>query len=222
MTIAKMRSVPLRKVWKGETDFTKWLQDNIDILNELLGLTLTGAEREQPAGAFSVDLIADDNSRIPVIIENQLEKSNHDHLGKLLAYTSMHNAKAAIWIVSDPRPEHVSAIGWLNRSKLASFYLLKVEAKQIGNSPPAPLLTPIVGPSEEARRAGEIDEHIAERYQKRQDFWTQLLKRARQTTKLHSTISPSDVGWISTGAGISGVTLGYVVLKHQCAPETQG
>jgi hypothetical protein len=219
MTIAKMQSVPLRNVWKHETDFTKWLQDNVDVLNEALDLSLTGAEREQAAGTFSVDLIADDNSRIPVIIENQLEKSNHDHLGKLLVYTSLHNAKAAIWIVSDPRPEHVSAVNWLNRSRLASFYLLKVEAKQIGNSAPAPLLTLIVGPSEEARQAGEIDEHIAERYQKRQNFWTQLLERAKKTTRLFTTISANDQGWISTGAGMSGLQFTFVILKHECGVE---
>jgi hypothetical protein len=69
--------VALREVWKHEAqDFTQWLQNNIDILNESLDLNLTGAERERPAGDFSVDLVAEDEDGGTVVIENQLEKSN--------------------------------------------------------------------------------------------------------------------------------------------------
>ena len=93
---------------------------------------------------------------------NQLERSNHDHLGKLITYLTAIGAKVAIWIVADPRPEHVSAISWLNESSSASFYLLKVEAIKIGDSEPAPLLTLIVGPSEEARELGETKKGISE------------------------------------------------------------
>jgi RecB family endonuclease NucS len=83
--IGKLERVPLRDVWKHEAlDFTQWLQDNIDILNDMLDLTLSTPEREQSAGGLSVDLVAEDESGHPVIIENQLEKSNHDHLGKVI------------------------------------------------------------------------------------------------------------------------------------------
>ena len=144
--IGKIQRLPLREVWKHEArDFTKWLQDNIDILNEVLDLSLSSAESERTAGDFSVDLVAEDESGNPVIIENQLEKSNHDHLGKLITYLVAIGAKTAIWIVANPRPEHVSAITWLNETSAADFYLLKVEAIQIGESQPAPLLTLIVG-----------------------------------------------------------------------------
>jgi hypothetical protein len=73
-------------------------------------------------------------------------------------------AKTAVWIVSEPRPEHVSAVAWLNESTAASFYLLKLEAIRIGESPPAPLLTLIVGPSEEAREAGRAKQELAGRH----------------------------------------------------------
>src|SRR3972149_9249977 len=106
--IGKLQRVPLRDVWKHEAaDFTKWLQDNIDVLNELIDLDLTNPESEQSAGAFSVDLVAEDESGNPVIIENQLEKSNHDHLGKILTYLVAMAGETAIWIVADPRPENV-------------------------------------------------------------------------------------------------------------------
>ena len=153
--IGRIQRVALRKVWKHEAlDFTKWLEENVDVLNEATGLQLSGVEREQAVGAFSVDLIAEDEDGRPVVIENQLEKSNHDHLGKLLTYLVGIEARKAIWIVADPRPEHVGVVTWLNESSSADFHLLKLEAIRIGDSEPAALLTQIVGPSEEARKAG--------------------------------------------------------------------
>src|SRR5262245_18037584 len=163
--IGKIKRVPLREVWRHEAlDFTKWLQDNMDVLNDVVGLSLSNAERERSAGDFNVDLVAEDAAGNPVIIENQLERSNHDHLGKLLTYLVAIGAKAAIWIVADPRPEHVNAITWLNESSAAAFYLLKIEGIKIGESAPAPLLTLIVGPTEESRELGETKKDLAERY----------------------------------------------------------
>ncbi len=213
--IGKLERVPLREVWKHEAhDFTVWLQDNIDVLNDVIDLSLASAEREQSAGKFSVDLVAEDDAGNPVVIENQLEKSNHEHLGKLITYLTAIGAKVGIWIVSDPRPEHVGAISWLNESSGADFYLLKVEAIQIGDSPSAPLLTLIVGPSEESREVGATKKELAERYTIRRRFWTQLLEEAKTKSKLHANISPSQHGWLGTSAGTSGLLLAYVIQKH--------
>src|SRR4051812_22540760 len=98
--IGRLKRVPLREVWKHEAyDFTQWLQENIDVLNEALQLNLANVERESTAGSFSVDLVAEDEGGHKVIIENQLEKSNHDHLGKVITYFTALEASAAIWIV---------------------------------------------------------------------------------------------------------------------------
>ena len=153
------------------------------------------------------------------LIENQLEKSNHDHLGKLITYLTSLEAKTAIWIVADPRPEHVRAISWLNESSSASFYLIKVEAIRIGDSPPAPLLTLIVGPSEETRKIGEKKKTMAESYIIRKNFWTQLLEQSKDITKLHSNISPSKENWITTSAGKSGLALNYTTNQNQSVVE---
>lgn len=218
--VGKLRRVPLREVWRHEAlDFTRWLEENIDVLNEVVGLELTGAEREKAAGDFSVDLIAEDSSGRPVVIENQLERSNHDHLGKLITYLSVLESRVAIWIVADPRPEHVTAIGWLNESRDAAFYLIKAEAVVIANSEPAPLLTLIVGPSEEAREVGDTKRELAERHVIRKRFWTQLLDTARSTTRLHSGVSPGVDNWIGTGAGTSGLAYNYVVTQHAARVE---
>lgn len=213
--IGRLQRVDLRKVWPHEAqDFTPWLEENIDELNSVIDLSLSVVEREQAAGDFSVDLVAEDRSGNSVIIENQLERSNHDHLGKLITYLTVKEAKAAIWIVSDPRPEHISAISWLNESSPSSFYLLKLEAVQIENSPPAPLLTLIVGPSEEIREAGKEKKERAERYSLRHQFWTALLERAKDRTPLHANTSPNQMREIRATAGKRGLTFGYVIQRH--------
>jgi len=218
--IGKIERVPLRDVWKHEAyDFTKWLEENIDVLNDALNLSLSGVEREQKAGRFSVDLIAVDEAGNMVVIENQLEKSNHDHLGKLITYLVAMDAKVAVWIVSEPRPEHINAITWLNESSSASFYLFKVEAIKIGDSPPAPLLTLIVGPSEEAREVGMVKKDMLEREKSRYEFWSDLLKLSNQRTKLHSGLSPTKYHWLGTGSGIGGIGFNYSLRKHDAQVE---
>jgi len=218
--VAKIERVPLRDVWAHEAqDLTRWLEENPDVLNDILGLTLTSVERERAAGAFSVDLVAEDDRGRTVVIENQLERSNHDHLGKLITYTAMMDAQVAIWIVAEPRPEHVRAISWLNESAPSDFFLLKIEGIQIAGSPPAPLLTLIVEPSEETRDVGETKRDLAERHFIRKDFWTSLLEGARSRTRLHGGISPGHDTWMGTGAGRSGLNYNYVMTQHRSGVE---
>lgn len=218
--VGKIEKVALRDIWKHEAqDFTTWLQNNIDVLNSVLDFHLSNPEKEQTTGNFSVDLVAEDENGSLVVIENQLEKSNHDHLGKVITYLAAVGASKAIWIVSEPRQEHIKAISWLNESTAAEFYLLKIEGIKIGSSMPAPLLTLIVGPSEEVREAGETKKEYAERHHLRKDFWAFLLDRAKLKTKLHGNISPGMYSWIGTGAGISGVSFNYVVGQHDSKVE---
>lgn len=216
--IERLTRVPLREVWPHEAyDFTTWLQANIGILDEALGLTLENPEREQAAGAFSIDLVAEDESGAKIIIENQLGKSDHDHLGKVLTYLAAMNARAAVWIVAEPRPEHVAAVAWLNDSSSADFYLVKVEAVRIGNSDPAPLLTRIVGPSEETATVSKANREFAQRYDTRMKFWSQLV--ARPDAKHHSHITPGIYSWIGVSIGVRGIGLNLSVRKHDCQAE---
>ena len=218
--IGKIQRVKLREVWKHEAlDFTTWLESNIDVLNEALGLTIVSVDREKNAGAFSVDLVAEDEAGNVIIIENQLERSDNDHLGKLITYLTSLEAKAAIWVVSEPRPEHVRAVAWLNESRAASFYLVKLEAIQIGNSPPAPLLTLITGPSAEAVEAGEAKKEFAARHDARKRFWTMLLERSKPRTKLLSGITPGIYSWIGSSSGVQGLNLNYAVRRHDAQVE---
>jgi hypothetical protein len=216
--IGRLARVPLREVWAHEAyDFTQWLQENIDVLNDALNITLVNVDREQAAGSFSIDLVAEDEAGNKVIIENQLEKSNHDHLGKLITYLTAMNARTAIWIVSDPRPEHVAAMSWLNDGSPAAFYLVKVDAVKIADSAPAPLMTFIVGPSEDKPDIAKTNKQFAERYDIRQRWWATLIQRP--DAKLHAHITPGVYSWIGTSSGVRGLGLNYAVTQDSCSAE---
>jgi len=221
-TISRFTPVPLRELWPHEAnDFTTWLAENLDYLEEAIGLGLSLIEREAPTGDFYVDLLAEDEEGNLVIIENQLERTNHDHLGKLLTYMANHEAKTAIWISSQPRPEHEKAVHWLNETLPAdtAFYLLQVEAYRIEESPPAAKFSVVAGPSAESRQVGRKRKELAERHILRLAFWESLLEKIKGRTHLHANISPSKESWISTGAGKSGVTFNYVILMSNARVE---
>lgn len=183
----------------------------------MLPFTLTSAEREQAAGSFAADLVCQDCSGNTVIVENQLEKSDHDHLGKVITYLASFGARPAIWLVSDARPEHASAISWLNQTSLADFYLIKIEAVRIGDSHAAPLFTVVVVPSEESREIGRAKRELSEGEVLRRRFWEQLLELSSKRTELFSRVRPSTRAWVETGAGVSGVTFAYVAYRNQGA-----
>ena len=218
--IAKLERVQLREAFPREVrDLSKWVQANLDELNAATGLSLSSAETEQPAGDFSVDLIAEDENGDKIVIENQYGSSDHGHLGKVLTYLTAHEAKAAIWIVERPRVEHVNAVAWLNQSSSAEFYLLKIEAVKIGNSDVAPLFTMIVGPSAEAKRIAGEKEKFQARHSERLEFWRGLLEVANSKSDLHAGRSPTKDGSIGGPSGIPGIRYVYVIHEHAARIE---
>ena len=220
--VGKLERANLREVWANEAaNFTTWLERHLDILAEHIGIDLSALEREKSVGSFSADIYAEGPNGDTVVIENQLEKTDHDHLGKLVTYLSNLEAKTAIWITSNPRSEHATAINWLNEITPldVSFFMIKVEAYKIGNSEPAPLFTTICGPSPEAKMVGKQKQELAGRYLKRLDFWTKLLEKAKSKTNLHSNISPSKDNWIMAGAGKSGVGWLYSIVMGEAFVE---
>jgi len=221
-TIGRLEPVPLRQVWSREArDFTTWLAANLDLLGEKLGLSLSLVQTEMSAGMFSADILADAGDDRYVVIENQLEGTDHDHLGKLITYMSNLDASIAVWVTSAPRPEHEQAIHWLNEwlPNNMAFYLVKLETYQIGESVPAPLFSVVAGPSSAARQAGEAKKELAERHILRKEFWTQLLARARERTSLHANVSPGTENWVSASAGRSGLSYNYLILMHDARIE---
>jgi hypothetical protein len=209
--------VPLNEVWKHEAiDFTQWLQDNLDVINSVTDLSLVSAEREQAAGKYRVDLVAEDAYGSTVVIENQLYGSDHDHLGKLITYLAAFSAKAAVWVLPEARPEHIAAVAWLNESTAAAFYIVKAEAIRIvtdtgEDSHPAPLMTLILGPSAEAAAIGETKKDLVLRHEERQQFWKCLLERIPAKTNLHANLKPVSVNWIGMNLVRTYLGLNYVI-----------
>ncbi|MBE0504020.1 MAG: DUF4268 domain-containing protein [Desulfuromonadales bacterium] len=215
--VGKLAQVALREIWRHEAlDFTSWLADNFDILKEQLGLDLTFEQREKAVGSFSADILAKDVAGRLVVIENQLERTDHDHLGKVLTYLANLDAKVAIWISSDPRPEHITTIDYLNEIAPTDteFYLIKLQAYKIGSSDPAPLFTIEAGPSVERRAVGETKKQLADKDKRRYEFFERLLERCRYKTNLFSNISPVGYqNWVNAGAGKSGLMWTFEAME---------
>ena len=126
-------------------------------------------------------------------------------------------ANDAIWIVAQPRPEHVAAINWLNESTSANSCLIKIEAVRIGDSRPAPLFTVIVGRSEEGKSVGLSKQAKNERQKLRLEWWTKLLQQPKAVH--HKNITPSKYSWLGGSSGIRGVGFNYLVLQSRSGIE---
>ena len=118
MNLGKLQKGDLREIWKHEaSDFTNWLAkpENIAILSDEIGIGLKLVKTEAEVGSFSSDILAEEeNTGKKVIIENQLEPTDHNHLGKIITYASGYDAAIIIWIVQEARDEHKRAVDWLN------------------------------------------------------------------------------------------------------------
>ncbi|MDZ7730609.1 MAG: hypothetical protein U5K37_06355 [Natrialbaceae archaeon] len=116
--VAKIEDHELRSIWKHEErDFTRWLTENIELLGETLGIELEDARAEEAVGDFSTDIVAKEmNTGETVIIENQYGRTDHDHLGKLLTYSSGKDAGFSIWLSEMFRPEHRSVLDGRTRA----------------------------------------------------------------------------------------------------------
>lgn len=142
--LGKLQKVDLRKVWKHEaSDFSAWLvkPENLEVLAEQLGIEIEPIGTEVPVGRFKIDVLAKEpHTNEQIIIENQLEPTNHDHLGKVITYAAGLDARYLIWIVKDVLPEHLKAIEWLNEhlDEEIRCFLIRIEVWQIGDSKPAP------------------------------------------------------------------------------------
>jgi len=222
-TIQKIQRVPLREIWnKEDKDFTKWLEENIDYLNEVIGFDITVLSCEEKVGPFKVDLYGEDNFGNKVIIENQLEKTDHSHLGQIITYLVNLEANTAIWITKEPTEEHIRVIDWLNEITPddMSFYLIKLEAIKIGDhSAAAPLFTVVKRPTTEKKQIGSERKEYAQRHAFREKFWKQFLTEVNKKNSLFKNISPSTDAWIGIGTGKGGINLNLVVSKKYARPE---
>jgi hypothetical protein len=156
-TIGTLAPVPLRTVWPHEAhDFTQWLgrEENMAMLCEELDISVENIRTEVTSGRYNADIVATlRGTQTAVIIENQLEQTDHKHLGQLLTYAAAHDASVIIWNVRDCTEEHRQAVDWFNQHmpETISFFLVEVELWKIGNSLPAPKFNVVCKPNTWAR-----------------------------------------------------------------------
>ena len=211
MKLGKIKEVDIRSVWPHEQyDFSKWLADeeNIRALGEEMNLSLTDVDTEQFVGSYRCDIICKDElTGKSVLIENQLEQTNHDHLGKIITYASGLDASVVVWIVAKARAEHASAIEWLNKhtDDEISFFLIEVHAYTIGDSAPAPMFKIVEQPNDFAKTVkaiahkGELNETQTNRLQ----FWTQFNDVIEQRGKPFNKRKATSDHWYSVAIGSS-------------------
>jgi len=159
--LGKLEKVQLRDFWEKEApDFTPWLAGQIHILGEALDMDLEVTGQEESVGPFSADIICIDTSadeEEKVLIENQLEKTDHKHLGQLITYASGLKAISIIWVAEKFTEEHRAALDWLNAitGNDFRFFGVEIELWRIANSDPAPQFKIISKPNEVARESNE-------------------------------------------------------------------
>lgn len=201
----------LRTVWPHEAqDFTPWLakEENIEILSDAIGIDISINETESSLGDFSLDVLASEvGTDKKIIIENQLEDTNHDHLGKLITYASGKSANIIIWLVKHAREEHKAAIEWLNNhtDDEIGFFLCEIKLYRIGNSDPAVKFEVVEKPNDwtkEIKKKNNINETQQQRY----DYWVAFQNHAfqdKEFSKNFSRRSPSFDHWMNYSIGSS-------------------
>ena len=211
--LGEIKTVELRKIWKNEAyDFTPWLTQNLEEIGKAIGLELEFEDSEVSVGPYSADILAKDTGTDQyVIIENQLEKTNHDHLGKCITYASVLDASTVIWIASRFTEEHKKALDWLNdhTSEKIGFYGIKVELWQIDNSQPAVKFNVISSPNEIVKQAAKRKEQgeLTPTRKTQLEFWTTFRDKLAETGKIRSLQTPRPQYWFDIALGKSGVHL---------------
>lgn len=210
-SIGKLIKVDLREIWKNEEyDFSKWLakEENLEQLSNEVGIAINLLETEAGVGNYRVDILAEEEGTgRKIVIENQLEKTNHDHLGKIITYAAGHDANVIIWIFKDITEEHRSAIDWLNENTGEDrlFFAVKIEAWRIDSSDPAPKFQIICKPNEWAKvvkRSGESKD-LGTTDLKKLDFWTKLKSYAVEKKVALFRQTPAPKHWYNISIGSS-------------------
>lgn len=211
-SLGSLKKVDVRHIWQTEAQhFTPWLAQNLDILAETLDMELEIEAQEKNVGPFRADILCRDTlDKSWVLIENQLERTDHLHLGQLLTYASGLKAVTIIWISTHFTEEHRSALDWLNNitDDQFKFFGLEVELWQIGDSPVAPKFNIVSKPNDWSRSVGQAARQIetgtlTDIKAAQLEFWTQLAEKLKENSHIRPQ-KPMPQHWAVFRIGRSG------------------
>ncbi|MBI2258995.1 MAG: DUF4268 domain-containing protein [Flavobacteriia bacterium] len=217
MELGILKTVTPRQKWNNEArDFTPWLANNISELNKALGIELEVENTEVSVGPYSADILAKDTGTDNyVVIENQLEKTNHDHLGKAITYASVLDASMIIWIATEFTEEHKKSLDWLNdhTNDEISFYGVQLELWQIDESKAALRFNVISKPNQAVRQAArsKVNEDLSDKRKFQFDFWSKFKEKLAKTKKIPSLQTPRPQYWFDVTLGKS-----YIHISNTC------
>lgn len=223
--LGKLTRVDLRDIWTSEaSDFTPWLarEENLAVLGDTLGIDLELEAQEKAVGPFRADILCKDiGSGAWILVENQLERTDHSHLGQLLTYASGLEAVTIVWIAARFTDEHRSTLDWLNKITDESFrfFGLEVELWRIGDSPAAPKFNIISQPNDWSRSVAQaaraIDEtELSEIRVMQRAYWTALHEVLDKTAgPVSGHKIPQPQSWMAYPIGRSGFHLGAVMIR---------
>jgi hypothetical protein len=208
--LSSIDRVQLRDVWENEASgFTPWLADNISELGAALGLELELRQREADVGGYSLDILASDLNRDrPVVIENQLETTDHDHLGKLLTYAAGFDANVVVWLTREFRDEHRQALDWLNQrtGEDTQFFGVVVELWKIDESRPAPHFNLVAAPNDwrkesVSRAAGQEPGNPSAKGERYRVFFQRLIDTLREQHNFTAAKLGQAQNWYTFASG---------------------
>jgi hypothetical protein len=220
--LGKLESIPLREAWENEaSQFTPWLAqaENIALLADALGIELEVTGQEQSVGSFSADILCKDTATGQlVLIENQLERTDHTHLGQILTYAAGLSANTVIWIAGTFREEHRAAIDWLNENTVdaVQFFGVEVELWRIGDSPYAPKFNVVSKPNDWTKTVYAAAHNIgsspvSETKLQQQRYWAALGDFIEQSASGIRPQKPLPQHWTNFSIGRSGMHIAATV-----------
>lgn len=222
--IGRFKEKDIRAIWQHEQyDFSAWLakESNIEYLNDILGLTLIDVNTEVFVGPYRCDIVAkDETTNDTVIIENQLDSTNHDHLGKIITYAAGLNAKYIVWLVKEAKEEHRAAIEWLNSnsSKSVNFFLIEIHAYQIGDSVPAPMFEVIEKPNDfikTEKNSSRKDSSLNKTESERLVFWEQFNNALIDAGKPFNVRKATTDHWYDVSVGTSEAHISITLVNKE-------
>ena len=216
--LGRIQSVDLRTAWPDEAkNFTPWLanEENLALLGEIVGLQLELEAVEKQVGPFSADILAKDCSTGHwVLIENQIEITDHAHLGQILTYAAGLDVAVVIWIAKSFREQHRAAIDYLNRitDEEHLFFGVQVELLKIGESAFAPSFTVVAKPNNWSKQSAAAkfaaDDILSPTQALYREFWSGLIAGAKDAYPSLAARKPYRGGWqtaerIGSGPGFA-------------------